>query len=381
MAHDLAPPRAAAARGHRGIARRFRRARLSGRACLRSAFSFSFRPVRRPRRRFPSTFHEYPDYRRRRFPGPAPGPPVAGQGGLRREDGSLEPIARIDLLDLAAAPDFGDARVRAMAGDISDPAVLERAIDAKTRVIFHLAAVVSGQAEADFDLGMRINLDASRALLERCRQLGHCPRVVFTSSVAVYGGALPEVVRDDTALNPQSSYGAQKAMAELLLADCTRRGFVDGWTLRLPTISVRPGRPNAAASSFASGIIRELSSMANPRSAPWRRAPRLWLLSPRRAVQALVAGAELPAHAAADRRPINLPGVSVTVADMVQALRDIAGEETASRIRWQADERVERIVGSWPARWDTARAERLGFKGDGDFAAIVRAYMDDDLGR
>ncbi|WP_251862848.1 D-erythronate dehydrogenase [Achromobacter sp. Marseille-Q4962] len=305
---------------------------------------------------------------------------LLAQGGLRREDGSLEPIARIDLLDLAAAPDFGDARVRAMAGDISDPAVLERAIDAKTRVIFHLAAVVSGQAEADFDLGMRINLDASRALLERCRQLGHCPRVVFTSSVAVYGGALPEVVRDDTALNPQSSYGAQKAMAELLLADCTRRGFVDGWTLRLPTISVRPGRPNAAASSFASGIIRE---PLNGESAicPVAAGTRLWLLSPRRAVQALVAGAELPAHAAADRRPINLPGVSVTVADMVQALRDIAGEETASRIRWQADERVERIVGSWPARWDTARAERLGFKGDGDFAAIVRAYMDDDLGR
>ena len=174
---------------------------------------------------------------------------------------------------------LGDERVRAETGDISDPAVLRRHIDTQTEAIFHLAAIVSGQAEADFDLGMKINLDASRALLEACRAAGHKPRVVFTSSVAVYGGALPDVVQDDTALNPQSSYGTQKAIAELLLSDYARRGFVDGRVLRLPTISVRPGKPNAAASSFASGIIRE--PLNGERSTcPVDGDTRLWLLSP-----------------------------------------------------------------------------------------------------
>ena len=171
--------------------------------------------------------------------------------------GTRWPIHQIDLLDVLANDAIAETRVRSLVGDIADPQVLRGAIDQDTAVIFHLAAVVSGQAEADFDLGMRINLDASRALLETCRTVGHMPRVVFTSSVAVYGGDLPDTVLDGTALNPQSSYGTQKAIAELLLADYTRRGFVDGRVLRLPTISVRPGRPNAAASSFASGIIRE----------------------------------------------------------------------------------------------------------------------------
>jgi nucleoside-diphosphate-sugar epimerase len=189
---------------------------------------------------------------------------------------------------------------------------------------------------------------------------------------------LPETVRDDTALNPQSSYGTQKAIAELLLADYTRRGFVDGRVLRLPTISVRPGRPNAAASSFASGIIREPLN-GEAAVCPVGADTRLWLLSPRGAIQALIAGCELETAAVADRAPINLPGVSVTASEMVQALREVAGEEVAGRVGWKPDERVERIVGSWPGRWDTARAERLGLRGDADFADIIRAYMADDL--
>ena len=302
------------------------------------------------------------------------------QGVLTLDATGPQPITQIDLLDVVKSNALTDPRVRSLEGDISDPAVLRQAIDADTRAIFHLAAIVSGQAEADFDLGMRINLDASRALLETCRAVGHTPRVIFTSSVAVYGGALPETVRDDTALSPQSSYGTQKAIAELLLADYTRRGFVDGRVLRLPTISVRPGRPNAAASSFASGIIREPLN-GEAAVCPVGADTRLWLLSPRGAIQALIAGCELPADAVADRSPINLPGVSVTVAEMAQALRDVAGDEVADRITWQADERVERIVGSWPGRWDTTRATRLGLKGDSDFAEIIRAYLADDLPR
>ncbi|CAB3915664.1 D-erythronate dehydrogenase [Achromobacter animicus] len=301
------------------------------------------------------------------------------RGTLALEGGKPQTITQIDLLDVVKA-DLQDPRVRSLEGDIADPAVLRQAIDTETRAIFHLAAIVSGQAEADFDLGMRINLDASRALLETCRALGHKPRVIFTSSVAVYGGNLPDTVRDDTALNPQSSYGTQKAIAELLLADYTRRGFVDGRVLRLPTISVRPGRPNAAASSFASGIIREPLN-GEPAVCPVGADTRLWLLSPLGAIQALIAGCELDADAMADRTPINLPGVSVTAAEMAQALREVAGDEVADRISWQADARVERIVGSWPGRWDTSRATRLGLTGDGSFADIVRAYMADDLKR
>ncbi|WP_291376942.1 MULTISPECIES: D-erythronate dehydrogenase [Achromobacter] len=301
------------------------------------------------------------------------------RGTLSLDGGKPQPITQIGLLDVVKA-DLQDPRVRSLEGDIADPAVLRQAIDTETRAIFHLAAVVSGQAEADFDLGMRINLDASRALLETCRALGHTPRVIFTSSVAVYGGNMPDTVRDDTALNPQSSYGTQKAIAELLLADYTRRGFVDGRVLRLPTISVRPGRPNAAASSFASGIIREPLN-GEPAVCPVGADTRLWLLSPRGAIAALIAGCELDADAMADRTPINLPGVSVTAAEMAQALREVAGDEVADRISWQADARVERIVGSWPGRWDTSRATRLGLTGDGSFADIVRAYMADDLKR
>ena len=166
-------------------------------------------------------------------------------------------IEQILLLDVVAANGPADARIRAAQGDIADPSFLENFIEPEVGAVFHLAAIVSGQAEADFDLGMKVNLGASRHLLEACRAAGHRPRVVFTSSVAVYGGELPAVVRDDTALTPRSSYGAQKAMAELLLSDFSRKGFVDGRILRLPTIVVRPGKPNKAASSFASGIIRE----------------------------------------------------------------------------------------------------------------------------
>ncbi|SAK97330.1 D-erythronate dehydrogenase [Caballeronia ptereochthonis] len=298
---------------------------------------------------------------------------------LERNELDGKPVTELVLLDVARPNDerlLGDARVRAETGDISDPAVLQRHIDPQTEAIFHLAAIVSGQAEADFDLGMKINLDASRALLEACRAAGHKPRVVFTSSVAVYGGALPEVVQDDTALNPQSSYGTQKAIAELLLSDYSRRGFVDGRVLRLPTISVRPGKPNAAASSFASGIIRE--PLNGERSVcPVDGDTRLWLLSPKSAIEALIAGCEIERAKLGDRPVINLPGLSVSVNEMVAALREVAGEQAVERIDWQRDERIEKIVSTWPGAWNTARAEQLGLSGDRNFADVIRAYIAD----
>jgi len=300
------------------------------------------------------------------------------RGTLKNAKGVEETIDRLVLFDVVPADGFTDPRVSVMTGDVSDPVVLNRVVDAETASIFHLAAVVSSQAEADFDLGMRINIDALRLLLETCRRLGHCPKVLFTSSVAVYGGTLPEVVQDDTALNPKSSYGIQKAMGELLLTDFSRKGFIDGRGLRLPTISVRPGKPNQAASSFASGIIRE---PLNKEAAVCPVTPdtRLWLLSPRQAIENLIWAHDLGAEAFAQTRVLNLPGVSVSVGEMVEALGKVAGQETVDRIRWEADTVVQRIVGSWPGRWDMKRAQALGFKGDLDFESIVRAYIADDL--
>jgi nucleoside-diphosphate-sugar epimerase len=266
--------------------------------------------------------------------------------------------------------------VRVVTGDIAERALLDQLIDTDTTSIFHLAAVVSGQAEAEFELGMRINLDASRLLLDICRERGHQPKVVFTSSVAVYGGQLPAIVQDTTALNPQSSYGTQKAIGELLLNDFSRRGFVDGRVLRLPTISVRPGKPNKAASSFASGIIREpLSGL--PAVCPVLPEVSLWLLSPLRTVDLLIAAHELAGEAFGNSRTVNLPGVSVSVGEMLAVLEKVAGAEAVSRISFAPDPAVEKIVTGWPAAWDVTRAKALGLTGDADFETIVRAYLDE----
>ncbi|MDB5773258.1 MAG: NAD-dependent epimerase [Burkholderia sp.] len=305
---------------------------------------------------------------------------LLARGRLTDSNGVEQNIDQLVLLDMVPAQGFTDPRVRVVTGDITDAALFREAIDADTGSVFHLAAVVSGQAEADFDLGMRINLDASRQLLEACRAVGHKPKVVFTSSVAVYGGKLPEVVQDTTALNPQSSYGAQKAIGELLLNDYSRRGFVDGRVLRLPTISVRPGKPNKAASSFASGIIREPLN-GEEAICPVSPETRLWLLSPHKAIEALIAGHELSRESLGNSRTINLPGISVSVADMVAALGRVAGPEPVKRIRWERNPVVERIVGSWPGAWDVTRARSLGLAGDTDFDSIVRAHIDDELPR
>ena len=301
---------------------------------------------------------------------------LLAQGQLTDSQGQLQTISELVLVDVVAAHDFNDVRVKVVTGDIADGALMRATINTQTTSIFHLAAIVSGQAEADFELGMRINLDASRLLLDICRELGHKPKVVFTSSVAVYGGKLPDVVQDTTALNPQSSYGAQKAIGELLLNDYSRRGFVDGRVLRLPTISVRPGKPNKAASSFASGIVREPLN-GEAAVCPVATDLRLWLLSPRGAIASLIAGHELAGELFGASRTVNLPGLSVSVGEMIAALEAVAGSDVTARISYAPDPAIERIVKSWPGAWDTARAEALGLTADADFASIIRAYMDD----
>ena len=303
---------------------------------------------------------------------------LLNQGSLKDSEGLVQKIDELILVDVIQANDFGDSRVQVIAGDIADPKLIKGLITPDIKSIFHLAAIVSGQAEADFDVGMRINLDAARLLLETCREVGHKPKIIFTSSVAVYGGSLPEVVLDTTALNPQSSYGAQKAICEILLNDYTRKGFVDGRVLRLPTISVRPGAPNKAASSFASGIIREPLN-GKPSICPVSTDLRIWLLSPRYAIESLISGHDLHSSALGLNKSINLPGVSVSVGEMIEALCKVAGEEVASRISMEPDAKVEAIVKSWPGSWDVSRAAGLGLKADPNFESIVQAYIEDEL--
>lgn len=302
------------------------------------------------------------------------------RGSLTDAAGRERGIAEVLLLDVVAASGFTDPRVRTLAGDIADSAVVRAAVTDATDSVFHLAAVVSGEAEADFDLGWRVNFDATRLLLERCRALPAPPKVVFTSSCAVFGGDLPAVVPDTQQLTPQSSYGAQKACGELLVWDYTRKGFADGRSLRLPTVSVRPGKPNKAASSFASGIIREPLNGVEA-ICPVGPETGMWLTSPRTVVDNIVVAHEAPASAFGASRSINLPGISTTVGGMIESLVRVAGADVAARITMQHDERIARIVRTWPASFDTAFARSLGMRADTDFDGIVRQYVEDELHR
>jgi D-erythronate 2-dehydrogenase len=300
------------------------------------------------------------------------------RGTLQDGAGRDQPLTKLTLIDVTEPPAIADGRVARITGDISDLNLLQSVVDRETGAIFHLAAIVSGMAEADFDLGMRVNVDATRTLLELCREAGNRPRVVFTSSVAVFGGDLPALLSDTTALNPQTSYGIEKAIGEFLLADYTRKGFIDGRSLRLPTITVRPGRPNAAASSFASGIIREPLN-GEDAICPVGRDARIWVASPRTAIAALVTANELPSDALGNRRWINVPGISVTAGEMSDSLQRVAGPDVARRIRWERDQRIERMVLGWPAAIDNTRAVSLGFQVDENFDSIIRRYMEEDM--
>ena len=298
------------------------------------------------------------------------------RGTLAGPDGTATPISAIKLFDAAFPPD-ADPRLERVTGDIAAPGAIAAALDPDTASVFHLAAVVSGGAEADFELGYRVNLDGTRLLLEQCCRLRRPPRLVFASSVAAFGGTLPEVLDDGTIANPQTSYGAQKVIGEYLVTDYTRKGFIDGRSLRLPTIVARPGRPNLAASSFASGIIREpLNGAVSDCPVPFEIG--IWLLSPRRVVEAFIHAHDLLASAWGASRVVNLPGITVTVREAVDALQRIAGPTVAARVQHKPDPRIEGIVRTWPVRFRTPRALAMGFAADPDIDAVIRDYIRDE---
>ncbi len=296
---------------------------------------------------------------------------------LTGTSGQQETIDEMVLLDVAEGHSIDDDRIRFMSGDVSSPAVIRSAVTDDTASVFHLAAIVSGQAEAEFDLGMRINMEATRSLLEACRHLPHrqhAPRFVFASSVAVFGGAFPATVPDAFELNPQTSYGTQKSIGELLVNDYGRRGFVDARAYRLPTICVRPGKPNRAASSFASGIIRE--PLADIDSVcPVAPQTRMWVSSPGVAIANLIHGHELAGSAFGTQRALSLPGMTVSVEQMLAALKEVAGEEVAARVSFRLDEKIDKLVSSWPGAVDVSRALKMGFGVDTDFRDIIRAHI------
>ncbi|RWA73846.1 D-erythronate dehydrogenase [Mesorhizobium sp.] len=299
------------------------------------------------------------------------------------KDGTLagRKITALDLHDIvpALAPAIDGVKVSIHTGDFAVPGAAASLLASRPDVIFHLAGIVSGEAEANFDLGYRVNLDGTRALFDAVRLAGFAPRLVFTSSIAVFGAPFPDVIPDEFHPTPLTSYGTQKQMSEALLADYTRRGFFDGVGIRLPTICVRPGKPNKAASSFFSGIIREPLSgeqaiLPVPRSVLHTHA------SPRSAVNFLIHAAQIDGNAIGPRRNLTMPGVAATVGEQIEALERIAGPEVARRIREQPDETIWAIVKGWPTRFEARRARELGFKAESSFDEIILAHIEDELG-
>ncbi len=300
-------------------------------------------------------------------------------------DGALNgrEISKLTLADVVApAPPVGlSGKVETAASDLSASGEAEKLIAGRPDTIFHLAAIVSAEAEADFDKGYRINLDGTRALIEAVRRAGdgYKPKIVFTSSIAVFGAPFPEAIHDEFHLTPLTSYGTQKAICELLLADYHRRGILDGVGIRLPTICVRPGKPNKAASGFFSSIIRE--PLAGQEAVlPVAETVRHTHATPRAAMGFLIHAAGLTRDALGPRINLTMPGVSCTVAEQIAALRRIAGDKIASRIRREPDETIMRIVGGWAQRIDARRATALGFRAETSFEDIVRTHIEDELG-
>ncbi|HET7381505.1 MAG TPA: D-erythronate dehydrogenase [Pseudolabrys sp.] len=299
------------------------------------------------------------------------------------KDGQLnrQNIDRLTLIDIVASekPAGFAGAVEVLTSDLFDRGSSVKAVVGKPEMIFHLAGVVSGEAEIDFEKGYRVNLDGTRALLEAIRAANYKPKVVFTSSIAVYGAPFPQTIPDDFHLAPLTSYGTQKAICELLLADYTRRGFLDGVGIRLPTICVRPGKPNKAASGFFSGIIRE--PLAGQEALlPVADTVRHTHASPRAAVGFLVHAAGLTREQLGPRINLAMPGVSCTVGEQIDALRRVAGDKVAARIRREPDQLVQRIVAGWAEQLDAKRARDLGFKAEATFDDIIRAHIEDELG-
>ena len=305
---------------------------------------------------------------------------LAADGTLAGRD-----VRRMTLVDVVEppVPDGWSDRATTRAADLSEPGVAAELIAERPDVVYHLAAIVSGEAEADLDKGYRINLDGTRYLFDAVRvehDAGggdYVPRVVYSSSVAVFGAPFPERIDDDFQQTPRTSYGAQKLMGELMLSDYTRRGIMDGVGLRLPTICVRPGKPNAAASGFFSGILREPIA-GREAVLPVPDTVRHWFASPRAAVGFLVHAAGLDGEAIGPRRNLNLPGLSATVADQLESLGRVVGPEAVALVRREPDETIMGIVGNWAEDFDPARATALGFEAESSFDEILRVYLEDD---
>ena len=308
------------------------------------------------------------------------------------KDGGLggKPVERLTLLDVVEAEvPAAVIPIETQAVDISDPAVAPVLAAKRPDLIFHLAAIVSGEAEADFDKGYRINLDGTRFLFEAIRQEGlkqeglkqlYKPRVVFTSSIAVYGVPVPDLIGDEFFLTPLTSYGTQKAIGELLLSDYSRRGFFDGIGIRLPTICIRPGTPNKAASGFFSNILREPLS-GKEAILPVSEDVRHWHASPRAAIGFLIHAATMDLSVLGGRRNLSMPGLSATVGEQIAALRRIAGEKAVSLIRREPDATIAGIVANWPRGFEAKRAASLGFKAETSFDEIIRVHLEDELGQ
>jgi nucleoside-diphosphate-sugar epimerase len=290
-------------------------------------------------------------------------------------------VSRLTMADVIApaAPADSPFEVDTVACDLSAPEAATSLVANRPDFIFHLAAIVSGEAEADFEKGYRINLDGTRHLFEAVRRAGYSPRLVFTSSIAVFGAPFPEVIGEEFFETPLTSYGTQKAIGELLLADYTRRGFFDGVGIRLPTICVRPGKPNLAASGFYSNIIRE-PLKGEPAVLPVPDDVRHWFASPRSAVNFLFHAAEIDGTAVGPRRNLTMPGLSATVGEMIESLGRVAGPDRIKLIRREPDPVIERIVGGWARNFDASRAISLGFQAEKNFDEIIRAHIEDEHG-
>jgi D-erythronate 2-dehydrogenase len=302
-------------------------------------------------------------------------------------DGGLgaSAIRSLSLYDVVepSLPAKWAGSVDSIAVDLGAPGSADVVVAGRPDLIFHLAAVVSGEAEADFEKGYRVNLDGTRQLLEAIRRAhladGYLPRLVFTSSIAVYGAPLPDPIPDDFPTTPRTSYGTQKAICELLLADFTRRGFVDGVGIRLPTICIRPGRPNLAASGFFSSILRE-PLIGREAVLPVPDDVRHWFASPRSAVGFLVRASRIDSDLLGPDRTLAMPGVSATVGEQIEALRRAAGDRADALIRREPDETITRMVSGWAPRLDARRARELGFTADASMDEIIRAHVEDELG-
>ncbi len=305
---------------------------------------------------------------------------LARDGTLRGSE-----IAAMTLADVVAAdaPSAFGGKMRIETVDLSEPGTAERLIAARPDVIFHLAAIVSGEAELDFEKGYRINLDGTRNLFEAIRLAnmadGYCPRLVFTSSIAVFGAPLPHPIPDNFHATPLTSYGTQKAISELLLSDYSRKGFFEGIGIRLPTICIRPGKPNKAASGFFSNILRE-PLVGQEAVLPVSEEVRHWHASPRSAVGFLIHAATIDLEQVGPHRNLSMPGLSATVGEQIEALRRVAGEKAAKLIRREPDEMIMRICAGWAPGFEATRARALGFTAESSFDEIIRIHIEDELG-